>query len=82
MRHYHYIFEAHNGIMPGTGGLLEPVTLDLVMENPDLPSAEDKAASMVARAVYQLEKIYEHDPDLEEASSLKNQHESVFRNSH
>ena len=64
MQHYHYIFIAHNGIIPDRG-LLEPVTLDLTMKTPDLVAAQDKATSLVARDKYQLERIYEHHPDLE-----------------
>ena len=80
MKHYHFIFEAHNEYIP-TGGLIEPTTLDFIMDTPDVDQAVEKAKGWVKKQHYQLEKIFEHDPDLEQQTvSVNNAHTFVSPN--
>ncbi len=81
MRHYHFVFEAHNGMVPGVG-LLEPTSLDFIMESPDLDAAIEKSKSWVGhiKSEFQLEKIFEHEPHVEQDYVVRNQHSHAVGN--
>ena len=61
MSHYHYWFEAHNRKNPD-GTLVDPVTISVILTEPDPLTAQVKASALTDREFLQAERIEEHDP--------------------
>ena len=65
MSHFHYHYEAHNKEKPD-GTLDDPVTVQIMLPEPDVIAAETKASALTDRKHLKFERVLECDPLIEQ----------------